>query len=264
MECYKIFDCACQLAKHQDIIYKYCFHFNFMIITPELAELIGIHIGDGCLSNNGRYKEVALAGDLLEERIYYENHIVPLFNKIIAKNILGKKIKAKEYPSMGVYGFFIFNDAIFDYYKSLDVTVGSKVQTKIPKKFLSKKLIKHVLRGIFDTDGNLYFDKNRTAKNPINKIPIIKLSSTSNILIDQVFNELVKLGYHPRKKKPYKGKRDKNHNHILLIYRKRDVIRYIEKDMGFNNPKHQIKWEFFKKYGYYVPRMTTKDRQKLL
>ncbi len=233
-------------------------------ISEELAELIGIHIGDGCLSNNGRYKEVALAGDLLEEKSYYDDYVVPLFNKIIAKNILNKEVKAKAYPSTGVYGFFIFNGALFDHYESLGITVGSKIRTKIPEIFLSKKLIKHVIRGIFDTDGNLYFDKNRTAKNPINKVPIIKLSSTSNILIEQVFNELVKLGYHPRKKKPYKGKRDKNQNHILLIYRKKDVKRYIEEDIGFNNLKHQVKWDFFKKYGYYVPRMTTKDRQKLL
>ena len=153
-----------------------------MKITEELAELIGIHIGDGCLSDNGRYKECALLGDMNEEEEYYKNHIMPLFNRIVAKPLINRELQLKKYPSMGVCGFLCFDKRIFNYYKSLGITVGSKLNTKIPKKFLTRKLVKHTLRGIFDTDGCIYFDKNRTAKNPINKVPIIRIASTSKQL----------------------------------------------------------------------------------
>jgi len=235
-----------------------------MVITEELAELIGAHIGDGCLSDNGRYKECALLGDMNEEEEYYDNHIMPLFNRLIAKPLIHQELKAKKYPSMGVYGFLCFDERIFNYYKSLGITVGSKINTKIPKTFLTKRFAKHTLRGIFDTDGCLYFDKNRTAKKPINKVPIIKLASTSKPLINQIYTILLKMGYNPKLKKPYKGKRDKNMNYPLIIYRKNDILNYIERDFGFNNPKHKTKWEFYKKYGYYIPRMTIKERRELL
>lgn len=234
-----------------------------MRITKELAELIGIHIGDGCLSDNGRYKEYALLGDIDEEREYYDNHVVPLFNKIISKPLLGKEIKSKCYPSNGVYGFKIFNDNIFNFYKSLGITVGSKINTKIPKIFLSERLLKSVLRGIFDTDGTLYFEKNRSAKVPANKVPNIKIGSTSKPLAKQIMKILKNLKFNPMWKRPYKGRRDKNFNYYVVIHRKDDIKKFIG-DIGFNNPKHKTKWEFYKKFGYYIPRMTIKERRRIL
>ena len=41
-----------------------------MKIDEDLAELIGIHIGDGCISKNNRYSEYYLGGDLKEEKKY--------------------------------------------------------------------------------------------------------------------------------------------------------------------------------------------------
>ena len=39
-----------------------------MKIDGDLAELLGIHVGDGCISENKRYSEYYLGGDLIEER----------------------------------------------------------------------------------------------------------------------------------------------------------------------------------------------------
>ena len=138
-------------------------------ITLELAELIGIHLGDGCISVTKRYSEYALSGDLNEEREYYDNIIVPLFNKIIAIPILNKSIQAKAYPSIGTYGFFIFNKKLVKFFLDLGIKSGSKKNISIPKKFLNKNLINHLLRGLFNTDGSLYFQKNYATK-PNNRI----------------------------------------------------------------------------------------------
>ena len=51
-----------------------------MKITPELAEIFGIHVGDGYLRYHGRTKELDISGSY-EEKSYYDNHMIPLFNK---------------------------------------------------------------------------------------------------------------------------------------------------------------------------------------
>jgi len=235
-----------------------------MKLTDELAELVGVHIGDGCLSDNGRYRECAVLGDLTEEIDYYESHLVPMFNRVVANPLIGNDEPLKRYESSNVCGIISFKGEIFEFYKSLGLPVGSKINVKIPKRFLKKKLVRHVLRGLFDTDGNLYFDVNRSAKERVNKFPIIYLTSTSEKLILQVFDILISRGYSPSLKKPHKGKRDKNPKHRVVIYRKSDVFRFVEKDIGFSNPKHLLKWEFFKKYGYYIPNISYEERKRLL
>lgn len=236
-----------------------------MKITEELAELVGAHVGDGCLCDNGRYKEYALLGDLKEEKDYYENHIVPLFNKIVVKPLIGEEITIKKYVSNNVCGIIVFNKTICDFYNKLGMPYGRKTDIKIPKRFLvDPSLTSSALRGLFDTDGCLSFEKNRTAKEPINKVPVIKLGTVSLDLAKQVFDVLVSMGYSPGWKKPYKGKRDKNLCYVILVRRKRDVINFIERDIGFNNPKHKTKWEFYKKFGYYIPRLTIEQRKKIL
>ncbi len=233
-------------------------------IDGDLAELIGIHIGDGCISVTERYKEYYLGGDLKEEKEYHDNWVSHLFNKKIASSIINKKIKYKEYPSTGIYGFYIFNPLIVDFFNKLGIKSGSKKNIQIPSKIRSNlSLAKRFLRGLFDTDGNIYFDKNRSAKFPKNDRPNIKLGTVSKKLSDQVFNLLIKLGFHPRKKKPYRGKKDKNAVHTILIYRKKDIERYI-KEIGFKNPKHFTKWKVFKKIGICPPKTTLKQRKKIL
>lgn len=235
-----------------------------MKINGEIAEILGIHVGDGCISVNKRYKEYALSGDIREEREYYDNWVVPLFSKNIVKPLLNKELVAKEYKKNGTYGFYIFNSKIVDFFLDFGIPFGSKLNIGIPKQILeNKKLSKRFLRGLFDTDGCLYFDRNRSAKNPINKVPSIRLGNTSKKLIKQVYSLLLKLNYHPRLTKPYKGKRDKNFVYYVLIYRKNDVKEWM-RNIGFKSPKHRTKWLVFKKLGYCPSYTTLSERREIL
>ncbi len=235
-----------------------------MKIDCDMAEIIGIHIGDGCISKNKRYSEYYLGGDLKEEKEYHNNWVAPLFNRKIMLPLYNKKVNYKEHPKVGIYGFHIFNDKIVKFFEKLGIKVGSKINIEIPKQILkNKNLHKRFLRGLFDTDGNIYFDKNRSAKNPKNDRPNIKLGTVSKRLSEQVFNMLIKLSLHPRMKKPYKGKKDKNYVYTILIYRIRD-IGYFVKNIGFKNPKHYSKWKVYKKYGYCPPKTKIEERKNLL
>jgi len=59
--------------------------------SEEQFELIGMYVGDGCISINNRYSEYALFGDIREEMEYYKSHVIPLFNRTIMVSILNRK-----------------------------------------------------------------------------------------------------------------------------------------------------------------------------
>ena len=229
-----------------------------------MAELIGIHIGDGCISVNKRYKEYYLGGDLKEEKEYHDKWVAPLFNKKIAIPLYNKKVNYKEHPKVGIYGFHIFDEKIVNFFNKLGVKSGSKINVSVPKVIKdNRKLSLRFLRGLFDTDGNIYFDKNRSCKLPLNNQPNIQLGTVSKNLVKDVLFMLKRERLNPRLKKPYKGKRDKNLVYTILIYRRGD-INYFIKNIGFKNHKHYTKWLIYKKFGFCQPKTNIYERLKIL
>jgi hypothetical protein len=235
-----------------------------MKIDEDIAEIIGMHIGDGCISVNKRYSEYYLGGDLIEEREYHDKWVTPLFNKKIMIPLYNKKVNYKEHPKVGIYGFHIFDKKIVELFKSFGITSGSKINIRIPLKIRKNKgLYKRFLRGLFDTDGTIYFNKNTSKKKPINNQPVIKLGTVSKELCLQILDLLKKEGLHPRLKKPYKGKKDKNKVYTVVIYRRGDINFFIN-NIGFKNPKHYTKWRIYKKFGFCPSKTTIKKRYEIL
>lgn len=235
-----------------------------MKIDEDLAELLGIHIGDGCISENKRYSEYYLGGDLIEEKEYHDNWVGPLFNKKIMNPLFNKNVNYKEHPKVGVYAFHIFDKKLVDFFKGFGICSGSKMNVYIPKAIISnKKLLKRFIRGLFDTDGSIYFEKSYTSKDRKNNHPIIKIGTVSKKLAEDVYNSLKILGLNPRVKRPHKGKKDKNPVYSVLIYRKSDIEFYIN-EIGFKNAKHYTKWLVFQKLGYCPPNTTLKERKDLI
>jgi len=239
--------------------------FNSQIqASEELCELMGIIIGDGCISVNNRYSEIAIAGDINEEQEYYDTHIIPLFNSCLGIPIMGKEFKGKAYPSVGTYGIYVFNKPIVDFLLSLGLKSGSKINVQIPKWILrDKAYTRAFLRGLFDTDGSVYFQKNYSAKKSKHIAHRISLGSTSKPLVEQVKQVLETLGFHPMTKKPYRGRRDKNTVYGLVIHRKADFQRWLT-EIGFSSPKHQTKIEVWKKLGYKQTKTTLQERRNIL
>ncbi|MBN2421430.1 hypothetical protein JXB27_04090 [Candidatus Woesearchaeota archaeon] len=235
-----------------------------MEIDEKLAELIGITIGDGCISITKRYSEYAVSGDVNEEREYYDSHVIPLMKEVLARKIPDVKICGKEYSKTGVYGVYIFDKRVTDFFIEYGLKSGKKTFVEIPKSILENKKT-HIpfLRGLFDTDGSIFFQKSNSTKNPIHKFPRITLVSTSHLLIEQVANILLSLGYSPKIQKPSKGKRDKNPSHRLSIHRRQDTAKWIE-ETGFSSPKHLTKIAVWRKLGYCPPKTTINQRKAIL
>lgn len=235
-----------------------------MIIDEDLAELLGIHIGDGCISETNKYSEYYLGGDFIEEKEYHDNWVKPLFNKKIMNPIFGKDVNYKEHPKVGIYGFHIFDKKLVDFFKQLGISSGTKINIHIPKAILKDKiLLKRFIRGLFDTDGSIYFEKSYTSKHLMNNHPIIQFGTVSLNLSIDVYNFLKKLGLNPRIKRPHKGKKDKNIVYLIILYRKNDINYYIN-EIGFKNPKHSTKWQVYLKFGYCPPKTKLQQRKQML
>ena len=233
-------------------------------VDEEIAELIGIHLGDGCLSVTNTYQEYALSGDLTEEREYYEKRVIPLFNRKIMVPLLGKPVKGKPDPSNGVYGFHVFKPEVVRFFCDLGFQPGTKREALIPREIAKyRALVKKVLRGLFDTDGTLYFEKNYSVHQSRHKRPKIKLGTTSKKLALQVKIILEELGFKPMWKKSYKGKRDQNPVYSIVIHRKTDIQKWLN-EIKFKNPKHQSKIQVWKKLGYCPPKTTLIERRGII
>lgn len=187
-------------------------------ITPELAEEIGVHLGDGCLSFSRKYFSVKTNK---KERGYMVNFLFPLYKKLY--NI---DLKLMELPS--VVGFEICSQALFDFKnKVLKIPYGNKVdKISVPRAILeskNKEVYSSFIRGLFDTDGCVYIVKSK--KN----YPIINFTIKSEQLMKEAGEMLKKMGFIP-----YIGKYQIALNGNIMLQ------KWI-KEINSNNPKNLLK-----------------------
>jgi len=125
-------------------------------LTKELAEIIGLHIGDGHLGyRKDKYQYVIqMTGNLKTERGHYDNYISKLWKKVF--NI---DLKLKEFP-YNCYGFQVYSKVIGTFFsRVLGMPIGKKSKIiGIPeiikntfKNGNNKEMIS-CIRGIIDTD----------------------------------------------------------------------------------------------------------------
>ena len=158
------------------------------LITPELAEEIGMHFGDGFLSER-RY-DYRLKGNQIDEREYYICYIAPLFKKLYNLDVKLKDFDRSfgfEISSKGLWGFKT---------KVIGIKPGKKYGITFPEvlKINNIKILGAFLRGLFDTDGSLSF---KTKYGYRNYYPEITLALTSKNLIKDVAGILFMLGFNP-------------------------------------------------------------------
>ncbi len=234
-------------------------------MDAEVAEILGICVGDGCISVTKRYSEFALSGDMKEERAYYDNWVMPLLNKKIFLPVLGKELKAKEYPKLGTYGVITFEKRVVERLLQLGLQPSPKKDHGVPEQIkqgnhLSKK---RFLRGLFDTDGSMVFEKNYSVKSERHIRPKILFGGVSKRLIYDCIGICKELDFTPRIRNPWKGKRDKRNVYGFAIYRKMEIKRWLE-EIGFKSPKHTTKIAIWEKTGGCPPFTKIDQRLKMI
>lgn len=183
-----------------------------------------MHAGDGTLYRTNSNSLVWELRGGLDETEYYQNHIVPLIQRLFSLSLTPKHRSGGGTGSFGVQtSKKMITSFIAKYFP-----IGSKSRiVRIPPEVIENNLFIPFIRGLFDTDGCVRFDKNHGAKA---KYPKIEFATASFILFSQVCDGLdsLELGYHDWVDGTY---------HKLCIPGRTNLSRYLQL-IGFHNPKH--------------------------
>lgn len=188
-------------------------------LDENLSEILGVLNGDGHLSKNK--KEICITGNRNEEN--YALYLQSLFSKKLKIDFnlffYGNCFKLKGYSTK--LSNFLIN--------KYGVPYGNKLgKLHIPKRLLTKK--KYTLRyikGLFDTDGTIYFRRQTDA--------VIEISNADKNYLIEVKNVLENFGFSISLLK----------NHIA-IYKKEDIKKFFLLFKPSNN-KHLKKFENYSK-----------------
>ncbi len=237
-------------------------------ITPELAEICGIHAGDGYFRLRERNKgEVDISGHL-EEKNYYDYHVIPLFNKIFNLNIKGREF------SRGTYGFVTYSKNVRDIFVELGFPSGKKsLIIKVPKLILKSKnklFYARFLRGLFDTDGNLYFRDRRTDKKysdfkrTHNYYPIITFTTVSQQLGNQILLLLKEIGFQRVRLCSHQPKNQRDSKRYIIYMSGNELLLKFFKKIGSKNSVKLSRFKIWEKFGFCPPHTTLKQREDIL
>jgi hypothetical protein len=167
-------------------------------MTPDLAEICGIHAGDGYMRKRGNKYEFEVSGGT-DEKEYYDSHVVPLFEKYFKLNITPQYMKSNE-----TYGFRICKKEVVEILHACGFPYGKKTFTvNVPKQVLQSRnldIIYRFIRGAFDTDGTLSFRRRngsgyREIHTKRHTLPTIKFSCCSKSLTNGISKLLIQTGF---------------------------------------------------------------------
>ena len=219
-----------------------------------LYEFIGIMIGDGCLlyyPNKSVYG-VEITGNVIEERDYYEK----IARFLRSTYSINPKVFTRNYKDGSKGLKLVFRNKEFTLFlRSFGLTRNKTYTVTIPEKLLEWKKAKHVLRGIFETDGSLYFSRSRiTTKMPT--YPRLEITTVSIGLAEQIIQILKENGFRVQS--------HKNRSSIVIYMSGENMLYKWIREVGFSSAKNRTKYLLWKKLGYYIPRLSLPDRISLL
>ena len=209
---------------------RYRFDINIPL-SEELCEFLGCFIGDGFTNIYSRTPVIQFAGDRRFDLQYYEDTIIPIARRLF--NVKGAYTRLKD----NALWVSFYSKSIF---KLLTERFGMPVGIKFDKVLIpdevlnaNPNMLTACIRGIFDTDGCVFFDKR-----PIYREPYIRveLHLYNGMLISQIGHCLRDLGINV---KMLSAKTR------LQIIGKDSVKQFLEK-VGFSNNRHRDRIsEFF-------------------
>jgi len=214
-------------------------------LTPKLAEEIGIHIGDGSLNFYKRTHLYSLRGHLSDDKKYYTDFI-----KFLYKDLFGLEVNMRRWPD--VIGFQVGSKAIGTFKSSvLGLPLGPKKEIEIPNFILesdNSDVYGACIRGIFDTDGCLSFEK-KSRQKPY--YPRIMFTTTSKKLTENLVS-LLRKRFNFNLSSWYKDYKNRNWNRLnyICVRGKRNLRKWF-KIIGSNNPKNSFKFRYWDRHGYF-------------
>ena len=192
----------------------------------ELAELIGIILGDGEIKKDG---SIRIAFDPKKDKNFLSRRVFSLIH-----NLLGNKI---GFESDGRIAFG--NIAFVRFLKSIDLNPGSKFvhHWEIPRWCFDKpEYTSAVLRGLFDTDG--YFGYCGSVE-----IMLGRFSDRSHGLVKSISFALRTLNI------KHKVKQDKDTRYRIIISNHTDIFKFFN-IVGTSNLRHITRFLLWRTHRY--------------
>lgn len=224
---------------------------------PDIMELMGVIIGDGSLlyNKNKRVYRLEIAGNATEDPRYFLK-LSKAITKISNKKA---KIRFRQHKKGKSITLYLDSKEFIEYLKEkFKLPSGKKTFTiTIPEKFTPWKYSRHIIRGIFESDGSLYFSKSKTnSKYPT--YPRIEIITSSKNLAKQLLKILKEKSFNVQILDP-------SPNKCIKVYISGELmLKKWLKEIGFSSPKNISKYNLWKQKGYYLPRTTLKERESLL
>ncbi|MFQ5722382.1 MAG: hypothetical protein ACE5GI_07800, partial [Candidatus Aminicenantales bacterium] len=221
-------------------------------MNEDLAEDIGIQIGDGCLHLGKKDFAILCSGNYSEDFLYFHNFLIPL-KKRLFKNVV---LNLRKHKNQNTYELKIGSKAIFTFYrKVIGLPAGYKNGIKIPELLFDKESwIKACIRGIFDTDFCLTFKRKRK---PYHRYPVILTCLKSKVLVKQLEMILKQLGLKPHVEYDFPAfdKRfGKNYTKNFLYLNGKKNLEKWWTIIGSNNPRLITRFQIWKRFDFCPPR----------
>jgi len=196
--------------------------FTCPLYSEKLAEVVGIILGDGSISNY--QTRVTL------NRKVDKNYAI--FVKGLIKHVFGENPSVMERVKYNTIELTISGVGLVEVLEQLGLRRGNKIMHQIcfPKWILDSSQYRIAcVRGLFDTDGGLYFHKKG-----FKKYLGWCFSSFSKPLLKNVMETLLSLGFNVKK----------SGDHKLYIYNSEDISRYMSV-VGSSNSKNSAKMKLW-------------------
>lgn len=178
--------------KSKEIRLKNEKEFIIRLDDPKFLEFYGVLLGDGWLSKfnikNKTLYVIGISGDKRYDKEFYF-YLKEVIRDIFNRNAYIREIKHNN----GMELKFSHKMLIKFMNEKINFPIGKKFDLRIPDEIygLGFSNTKYILRGIFDTDGCFYFDKDPAGK----PYPTISIEMKEHILIKQLYDLLIKEGF---------------------------------------------------------------------
>lgn len=218
-----------------------CDSYPNVKLSKELCEFIGAFIGDGFIGTYGGSYVFQITGDARFDHEYFHQKLL-----VFARNLF-PNIKPHILVKENTIRLTFYSKAlVLLFHKRFGFPLGKKCYTvEIPEEILlfGKEQIAATLRGLFDTDGCLFFDKRPKYKEPYMRIA---LDLCNKKLMKHIYSLLQGFGIKPTVTKDFE---------CIQINGKQNVFAFIDK-IGFSNERHLSKIRKISPRGELHPRPT--------
>lgn len=197
----------------------------------DLAELVGVILGDGHLSCVKGYKigtyGVIIAGHSELDREYLLNFVKNIIERSFDVNTNVRYDKNRK-----VMWIYAHGKHLIKFFESIGLNYGNKIENNqgIPDWIIeNEKFLKRCVRGLVDTDGSIHRMSNKDPN-------LLRITFTNNCikLLEDFNNSLVALGFSP----------NQTRNKVQLS-KKKEVSKFVT-EIGFKNKKHINRLESFR------------------